>query len=207
MSERLSRKELNDLVWSIPLKTLCARFGISDVGLKKTCKRASIPTPERGSWARKEARKKTFVPELPERLPAMDDEVLVGGRQEYWQRRWTREELLGSPPPPPEFDTSLEALRERIAKVIGTVTVPRNVRVWHPVIQRLLDEDEARRENQRTSSYFGDKPLFDSPQEQRRLRLLNSLFVVIAKFNGRVLPDKDAQRTPSVSTTRISSCP
>lgn len=63
-------------------ETLCARFGISDVALKKTCKRASIPTPERGYWARKEAGKKAFVPDLPERHPAMDDEVLVGGRQD-----------------------------------------------------------------------------------------------------------------------------
>jgi hypothetical protein len=60
-------------------ETLCARFGISDVALKNTCKRATIPTPERGYWARKEAGKKTSGPDLPERLPAMDDEVLVGG--------------------------------------------------------------------------------------------------------------------------------
>jgi hypothetical protein len=148
VSERLSRKQLYGLVWSIP-----------------------------------------------ERRPAMDDEVLVGGRQEYWQRRWTREELLSSPPPPPEFDTSLEAVRERIAKVIGALTVPRHVRVWHPAIQRLLDEDEARRHNQRASSYLGDHPLFDSPLENRRLRLLNSLFEAIGKFNGRALPDKGAKRT------------
>ena len=47
MAERLSRKELYDLVWSEPIKTLCARFGISDVALKKTCARAEVPTPAR----------------------------------------------------------------------------------------------------------------------------------------------------------------
>jgi hypothetical protein len=45
MAECLSRKELYDLVWSEPLKTLCSRFGISDVALKKTCARSEIPTP------------------------------------------------------------------------------------------------------------------------------------------------------------------
>ena len=35
MTERLNRKELYDLVWSEPMKTLSARFGISDVALKK----------------------------------------------------------------------------------------------------------------------------------------------------------------------------
>lgn len=90
--------------------------------------------------------------------------------------------------------TFLEAVRERIAKAIGALTVPRHVRVWHPAIQRLSDEDEARRTNQRTSSYSGDKLLFDSPLEHRRLRLLNSLFVAVGKFNGRALPDKETKR-------------
>jgi len=45
MAERLSRKELYDLVWSEPLKTLCSRFGISDVALRKTGARSEIPTP------------------------------------------------------------------------------------------------------------------------------------------------------------------
>ena len=52
MGQRLSRKELYELVWSEPMKNLSIRFGISDVALKKTCARAEIPTPDRGYWAR-----------------------------------------------------------------------------------------------------------------------------------------------------------
>jgi hypothetical protein len=58
MAERLSREELYELVWSQPLRTLSARFRISDVALKKTCLKAAIPTPERGYWARKDAGQK-----------------------------------------------------------------------------------------------------------------------------------------------------
>jgi len=194
VSERLSRKQLYDLVWSEPLRTSSVRFGISDVALKKTCQRASIPTPERGYWARKEAGKKTLVPALPERLPAMEDEVLIGGGSQYGYRQWTREELFSPPPPLPQFEASIETVRERIAKIIGTLTVPRDVRVWHPAIQNLLKEDEATREEQRAFSSSGDKSLFDSSLERRRLRLLNSLFVAIGKFNGRPLPEKDARK-------------
>jgi hypothetical protein len=46
----------------------------------------------------------------------MEDEVVVGGGNSYWygpQR--TREELLGPEPPSPEFNSPLEAIRERIA--------------------------------------------------------------------------------------------
>lgn len=62
MAERFSRKALYDLVWSEPMKNLATRFGVSDVALKKTCGRAGIPTPERGYWAKKEARKIYFSP-------------------------------------------------------------------------------------------------------------------------------------------------
>ena len=77
MAERLSRKELYDLVWSEPLKTLCLRFGISDVALKKTCARSEIPTPERGYWAKKDVGKPTFQAPLPMRPPGMDDAVSI----------------------------------------------------------------------------------------------------------------------------------
>lgn len=193
MAERISRKDLYDLVWSEPLVTLAARFKISDVALRKTCQKAAIPTPERGYWARKDAGQKCPVPSLPERPPAMGDEVLVAGGQYAWQRQWSREELLGPLPPPPTFDTPLEAVRAQIARSIGEVKVPREVRVWHPAIQRLLREDEARRENQKKFSYSWDSPLFDSPAARLRLRLLNALFVAVGRCNGAARPDKDAK--------------
>jgi hypothetical protein len=89
MAEQLSRKVLYDLVWSEPMRNLSARFGISDVALKKTCARAGIPTPDRGYWAKKEAGKETFQAVLPMRPPGMDDEVSIasGGNGSYQRGR------------------------------------------------------------------------------------------------------------------------
>ncbi|WP_133770246.1 hypothetical protein [Enterovirga rhinocerotis] len=56
---KLTRRELYDLVWSTPMRTLAQQFGISDVGLKKSCDRHRVPTPPRGYWAQIEAGKKT----------------------------------------------------------------------------------------------------------------------------------------------------
>jgi hypothetical protein len=187
MAERRSRKELYDLVWSEPLKTLCSRFGISDVALKKTCARSAIPTPERGYWARKDAGKPTLQVALPIRPPGMDDQVLIAAGQNYWYQDWKKEELLGPLPPSPEFSEPIEALRERIAKVIGKVTVPREARVWHPAIDRLLEENETRREKQPASPYSTslNEPPFDLRFERRRLRILSSLFLAVGKMNGK----------------------
>lgn len=51
MSPRtFTRTELHQLIWSKPLNKLAAELGLSDVGLKKLCKRHDIPTPPQGHW-------------------------------------------------------------------------------------------------------------------------------------------------------------
>ena len=196
--QRLSRKELYELVWSTPLKNLCVRFGISDVALKKTCARAAIPTPQPGYWAKKEAGKSTSQLALPERPPGMADDIVVGKGRNYWpDEQWTKEELMAPLPPLPEFPEPLELVREYIARAIGKVSIPREIRDYHPTIDRLLKEDERRREKQRISPYpmSWDAPLFDAPFERRRLRILNALFLAAAKMNGKpVVSDREARR-------------
>jgi hypothetical protein len=187
MTEQLSRKQLYDLVWSEPMKNLSVRFGISDVALKKTCARAGIPTPDRGYWAKKQAGKETIQAVLPMRPPGMDDEVSIasGGNCSY--RYWNEEEILGFVGAPPQFAESIETVQARVAETVGHVAVPRKVWNWHPTIDRLLEEDEKRRAAQLTDPYpmSWDKPVFDRPFERRRLRVLNSLFVAVAKLNGK----------------------
>ena len=194
----MTRQELYDLVWSTPMKTLAAQFGISDVGLKKTCARAEIPTPDRGHWAKRAAGKKTSPVALPPRPPGMSDEVVIARGRDYWYVNLTREELLGPLPPQPEFPESLEAVRERIARAIGKVTVPKKVLRWHPTIEQLLKEDDRRREQQSSLAYqtSWNSPLFDSPLERRRLRILNSLFLAAERMSGR--PRVDAHEPRSI---------
>jgi hypothetical protein len=48
----LRREDLHKLVWTAPVSEVAARIGISDVGLAKACRRAEIPIPARGYWAR-----------------------------------------------------------------------------------------------------------------------------------------------------------
>jgi hypothetical protein len=79
-------------------------------------------------------------------------------------------------------------VQARIAETIAHVAVPNKIRNWHPAIDRLPKEDEKRREKQLNDPYpmSWDKPLFDTPFERRRLRILNSLFFAAGKMNGKV---------------------
>ena len=66
----LTRSGLFNLVWSVPVTQAAADFGMSDNGLRKTCRRYQIPTPPRGYWRHKGARKPTKTFRRP-RLPSL----------------------------------------------------------------------------------------------------------------------------------------
>jgi len=58
-------------VWATPMAKLAKKYGISDVGLAKVCRKLAIPVPGRGYWAKKEVGQ--TVQKLP--LPALKEPV------------------------------------------------------------------------------------------------------------------------------------
>lgn len=49
-NQKLTRKELYDLVWSTPFNKLCEKFAVSKDRLKKICEKFEIPVPQNGFW-------------------------------------------------------------------------------------------------------------------------------------------------------------
>jgi hypothetical protein len=66
---RFDRKSLYELVWSESILKIAKRLGVSDVGLAKACRKAAIPTPDRGYWAKFYVGTPSVKPPLPP-LPA-----------------------------------------------------------------------------------------------------------------------------------------
>jgi hypothetical protein len=58
MVHRFVREQLYELVWREPISKLAKRLGVSDVGLAKACRRAIIPLPGIGHWAKVQHGKK-----------------------------------------------------------------------------------------------------------------------------------------------------
>ena len=69
-TESLTRNELYELIWTEPMTKVAPRFGLSDVGLAKVCKRYDIPRPPVGYWAQKQVGKEPDRTPLP---PAEDN--------------------------------------------------------------------------------------------------------------------------------------
>ena len=65
----VSREALYEEVWTDAVTVVAPRYGLSDVGLVKICKKLGIPVPPRGYWAKVKAGRPTRKVPLPA-LPA-----------------------------------------------------------------------------------------------------------------------------------------
>jgi hypothetical protein len=59
------REALYNEVWSDPVITVAKRYGMSDNGLRKHCKKLGIPLPPAGYWVKLKAGKQVSRPALP----------------------------------------------------------------------------------------------------------------------------------------------
>lgn len=174
MTTAITRSELFELVWSEPRTTLAKRFKLSDVAIGKHCRKANIPMPPPGYWARKLAGKTSTRPPLPLRLPGQRDQVFPGeeDRYGYFNRTEGLEEILL----PPVFPESAQLLVADAANRIGNIRACRDLSNPHPGLKRVLADENRRHEAwaaQKYADYY--KPYFDAPNLQRQLRLINSI--------------------------------
>lgn len=185
------RDELYQLIWSKPVRELASEASVSDVALANMCRKHNIPLPQRGYWAKIAAGSKSRIVPLPPRAFGMP-EIIRPGRT-HWDRYSTPTDLADMDiPAPPEFSETEDQLTTRVRKLIGTVTIPRNLDRPHHQIGRLLKEDEARRLLQSKARYisFSNGPLFDFPFERRRLRFLSALFTALQHHGMSALSRK-----------------
>lgn len=177
MSHHFTRTDLYEAVWSEPLRTIATRLKLSDVGLAKACRKAGIPVPPRGYWAKRDAGKRVMRTPLPPRGFGQSSTVEVGGsRYSYGVYDPT------SPlPPKPMFEDNIAAVRDRAEQRFKEVAIRATLARPHRAIAQLLAKDDERREVAAKSKYafLSDNPFFDAPFERRRLKILNALFTAL----------------------------
>jgi hypothetical protein len=188
MGYQFTRQQLYELVWTGPIRTLAKSLGVSDVGLAKACRRGDIPLPPRGYWAKLNAGRQVTRTPLPLRAPGASNRVEVGaGRPQAFRQEAAEAPARDTAPPaPPVYDETLEAVETRILHALpAKFRYVRSLDSAHPLIARLLREDDARREAMARNRHAWDKPRFESPFEQRRLLFLSNLFTLLATFDVR----------------------
>ena len=199
MAKKFSRQALYDLVWSKPKTTLAAELSISDVGLGKICQEARIPIPPRGYWARLSAGQKLPKAPLPRRGIGESDEVSVG--RETWG---FHEERITEIPPAPTFPETLEEVTHRASKLLGNLRVAKTLASPHHLIAKLLAKDDDRRKAAEGQTYCWDPPLFDDPAARRRLKILNTIFLMVSKGGFRPTLGRKNAEEPGVTVGCIN---
>ncbi|WP_407116127.1 hypothetical protein [Bradyrhizobium sp. LMG 9283] len=192
MDSEFTRKELYDLVWSQPMRTVAASLGISDVALAKHCKKADIPVPERGYWARKQAGKQPIQIALPPRFPGASDRIGESAGSNYGGPDWAEKFKEVAIPPIPTFDEDMPSVEQRARKLVGQLRCRRSFEPAHPLVAKLLAHDDERRKDfaKWHSDYYA--PKYDTGIERRRLLVINALFLAAARIGCR----------PSMSTSK-----
>lgn len=124
----VSRDDLYEQVWSTPMRTLAQTYGLSDVGLAKTCTRLKVPVPGRGYWAKKAAGH--TVRRKP--LPSLPPNAGESQRQAIFGPRPTPVEPLAVSGPVAE-QTAFEARPENLIVVSDTL------RSTHPLVRKTAE--------------------------------------------------------------------
>lgn len=142
---------------------LAKRFGLSDQGLAKICKRFDVPRPRQGHWNKIAAGKAAQPIALPAAPEGVGDTVTISAG--------SQEEAIGS-----EARKQLDSARGRLQKVHVAERLFRP----HPIIDRWTDQRE--REIKKREQVYDFRlrrvaaPSPFSTQERRRLRVLDALF-------------------------------
>ena len=170
----MTRDELHDLVWSVPMQCLAKSFGISDVALAKHCRKANVPVPPRGWWARKEAGQRVHVTPLPP-LPigSLPHPVGLSMPAEFAKPRPPGAERADADAPPTFPDIAL--FRAEVEEAVGEVRVITRTLTGHPIVERLVQVEEKKRSDPGNfdQKYYGSR--FATAIQQRRLRVLSAI--------------------------------
>jgi len=199
--------DLIAFAWSAPMRELAARLEMSDVGLKKLLRSNGIVCPPQGHWNRVHAGKQVVDrPKASERRPGETGRLRLDSRFSKVMR--TASPMSSAGPFASEFvSEELAQLRSDELKAIRRATVPRSLAAPHPGLRELLAKEERRRQKVAASAWAWDQPKFDNPVAQRRLRILNGIFLALAKrgYGGHASDrDGDLEAHAHVSDTSVA---
>lgn len=180
--EDVDRNSLYDEIWTDPVTVVAQRYGLSDVGLAKICRRLSIPLPTRGYWAKVKAGR--IMKKIP--LPKLEQANTVSLKKLS----------------PEVAQAKQEAKEKAVAarKATGELVVPEELTDPHPLVKAA-----SKRLKQR-DGWEDSKGLRSAPDEvlnllvtkdaiDRALRLIDTLIKKLETMGVTVSVDAKAKNT------------
>lgn len=180
----IDRESLYLEVWADPVTVVAQRYGLSDVGLAKICRRLSIPLPSRGYWAKVKAGRVMKKMPLPKLQPKQAATISLKKLS------------------PEVVQSKQEAKQKAVAarKTVGELVVPEELTDPHPLVKAA-----SKRLKQR-DGWSDYKGLRSAPDEvlnlqvtkdaiDRALRLVDTLIKKLETMGVTVSVDAQAKTT------------
>lgn len=195
----LDRDQLYAEVWKTPMLSLSKQYGISDVGLRKICKRLRVPVPQMGHWQKVQHGKKV---RQPPPLPP----IAQGERQkvEIVQRERTKPEVE------PEFEAKIVAAIEAENLEENRIVALEDLDSAHLLVKRTSADFKGNKPDDKGCVHAwkdGSFPAYVSPEMVPRvLRILDALLKAIEKRGHQIVvekPQKDHNGYPLPAVPKI----
>jgi len=180
VGQKLSRRELYDLVWSEPVSKIAPRYNISDVGFSKLCRRVDVPLPPRGYWVKLQHGKTVKKPPLKAAENPKDEVVVIADRPQV--------DL-------PDLPSDIAEAIERETHADSRITVPVTVSKWHPIVEKWFDDEQRRRSTWPGASRQRPKI---TALERRRRTLLSVFFRALERRGWSVTAELGGKLTATV---------
>jgi len=168
--ERLS---LYEKAWSTPISRLAKGFGLSDVGLRKICKRLAIPLPGLGYWAKLQHGRSLPTPPLPR----------FNGETTYVHRRRIDDEAITRQQKVDAALSATEALPE------PSVVLKKDPSEFHALVRRTARAMRKPRAGDRGLQCSRPPGVFRidvSPESaSRALRILDGLWIALEAVGAK----------------------
>jgi len=179
---RYERAKLYEEVWAEAVTTVAKRYGISDVALRKICRKLAVPLPPLGYWAKIAAGKKLPTPSLPK----------YSGPAKIVRQRYVSDEPVE---PDPEH---LVARREFEVRPENRIVVAETLDRLHALV--VATERAFRKPKRRN---LGDQPITERPalaisvseaSLPRALRIMDALVKALDARGMPLLIEPDGKR-------------
>ena len=189
----ITREELYELVWSMPMTRASKQLGVSDVMLGRVCREREVPCPPRGYWAvlRSEKKRSQYVqPPLPNHAVSahkFHDFLLEQKDRQNADRPedFDPQNLSEPVPPPPEaFATSMKEYRQSIERALPELLEPSQITTLHPTVQKVYEYDVSVAVAKNRS--WNDTPQYQGEKGKLLLQLLNTFAQLFDQLGFKV---------------------
>ena len=191
---KITRDQLYELVWSMPMTRASKQLGVSDVMLGRVCRERHVPRPPRGYWAPllSEKKRSQFIkpplPVLTRSGHTFHDFLLEQQARQNADRpqHFDPQDLSEPIPPPPEaFAISIKEYRQSIELVLPELLEPSQITTLHPTVQKVYEYDLGVAAAKKRDSW-NDTPQYQGETGKLKLQLLNTFAQLFDQLGFKV---------------------